>query len=361
MRLLHVIGTFKVGGAEMFIRNLILLQKEQGLEVELLLLSDSHNFIIQELRDKGIKVYSLHKEGKGYRNPLNVFMLIPWLKKYDLLHVHLVPEIYWIAMAKVFSFSSVKTITTVHFPKENLKNSIFVKFIERCSFRYGYNYVVACSKDSLVSLNKYSPKSNNISISNGVDIEKFHNAKPYTKQERFHLCENDYVVTMVSGLKHPKRHDLLIKALIYLPINVHIVFCGDGENKEKLYNLAKINDVIERVHFMGNCSDIDRIVNTSDINILLSEYEGLSLSSIEAMATGKPFVASNVNGLQSVVDGAGILVENEPHKVADAILKLLSDKELYKEVGTSCWERAKKYDIHEMANKYYWIYKQMLL
>lgn len=360
MKLLHVIGTFYVGGAEMFIRNLILLQKAEGMDVELLLLSDSHNFIVEELREKGVKVHALHKEGKGYRNPMNIFMLMSWLRRYDILHVHLVPEVYWVAMAKVLSFSHTKTITTVHFPKVDLHNNGIVQLVERNSFRYGFNRVVACSDASLVSLNKYSPKSNNISIPNGVDINRFHNAKPYSKKERFGLSEDDYVVTMVAAIKAPKRHDLLIQSLPLLPEKVHVVFCGAGEGEDRLNELANSLNVKGRVHFLGNCSDVDRIVKTSDVNILLSEYEGLSLSSVEAMASGRPFIASNVNGLAPIVEGAGILVENNPQSIADAIKNLMTDKSLYGKIGNSCWERSRNYDIHKMAEKYHQLYKSLL-
>lgn len=356
MKLLHVIGTFLVGGAEVFIRNLILLQKEQGIDAELLLLSDSHNFLVEELREKGVKVHSLHKEGKGYRNPLNIFLLMPWLRRYDILHVHLVPEVYWVAVAKILSFSKTKTITTVHFPKVDLHNNVIVHFVERNSFRYGFDSVVACSDASLISLNKYSPKSNNISIPNGVDVERFHNAKPYRKQERFGLNEDNFVLTMVAAIKAPKRHDLLIQALAQLPNNVKVVFCGTGAGELQLKELAKKLSVENRVCFLGNCSDVDRIVNTSDVNILLSGYEGLSLSSVEAMASGKPFVASNVKGLSAIVEGAGVLVENTPESVATAIRELMEDRELYEKTGRDCWQRSQSYDIHEMADKYYNLY-----
>ena len=363
MKLLHVIGTFYVGGAEVFIRNLILLQKEQGIDAELLLLSDSHNFLVEELREKGIKVHALHKEGKGYRNPLNIFLLMSWLRKYDILHVHLVPEVYWVAMAKVLSFSKVKTITTVHFPKSDMGTNGAGKFwhmVEGWSFRYGYDYVVACSDDSLVSLNSYSPKSNNISIPNGVDIERFHNAIPYTKKERFGLTEEDFVVAMVAAIKPQKKHDTLIEALPLLPNHVHVVFCGFGNGQEELEKLAESKNVMSRVHFLGNCKDVDRIVMTADVNALITRYEGLSLSSLEAMATSKPFIGSRVKGLANIVDGAGILVDNTPEDIAKAISSLMNDKELYKKIGHECWKRSQNYDIHKMEEKYHQLYNSLL-
>ena len=328
-----------------------------------ILLSDSHNFIAEELREKGVKVHALHTEGKGYRNPMNIFLLMPWLRRYDILHVHLVPEVYWVAMAKLLSHSKVKTITTVHFPKSDMGSNgsgRLLHMIERCSFRYGFDYVVACSDDSLISLGKYSPKSNNISIPNGVDVERFHSARQYSKQERFGLNESDFVIGMVAAIKPPKMHALLIETLPLLPHYVYVVFCGTGDGESTLKKYANELRVGNRVLFLGNCSDVDRIVNTVDINILLSHYEGLSLSGLESMATGKPFVASRVNGLEDIVEGAGILVNNIPEEIAKAIINLMNNRKMYHEVGYNCWQRSLQYDIHKMADKYQRLYEKAL-
>lgn len=360
MKLLHVMGTFYVGGAEMFIKNLIILQKEQGIDVELLVLSDSDNFIIQEIRRKGIAVHSLHPKGKGIYNPINIIKVIPYLKKYDLLHVHMFPEQYWVSMAKIISFSKVILVTTEHFSENPRRRFLFFKIVERFLYKYAYNAIVACSDDALQTLQKYSPQSNNISIPNGVDVGNFENAKPYSKKERFGIENDSFVITMVATFKEPKRQDLLIKALKYLPKNVHAIFCGICTDIAKYKKIAEDSDVSLRVHFLGVCNDVDRILKTSDLVALFSENEGLSLSSVEGMAGCGPIIASNVRGLTPVIKDAGILVENEPHKIAEAISQLFNDKDYYQKISFMCRERSKMYDIRVMANKYHELYSHLI-
>lgn len=84
-----------------------------------------------------------------------------------------------------------------------------------------------------------------------------------------------------------------------------------------------------------------------------SEYEGLSLSSIEGMASGRPFVASNVNGLKEVVEGAGELFEiGDIDGLSALLMKFASDDHYYKDVVKTCLKRAEEYDISVVADKY---------
>lgn len=94
---------------------------------------------------------------------------------------------------------------------------------------------------------------------------------------------------------------------------------------------------------------------------MASDYEGLSLSSIEGMAAGKPFVASDVNGLREVVGGAGLLFENKNAvALAEAINKLYIDSTLYEDVRAKCEQRAREYDVNRMVEGYMKVYQDCL-
>ena len=92
-----------------------------------------------------------------------------------------------------------------------------------------------------------------------------------------------------------------------------------------------------------------------------SEYEGLSLSSLEAMSSGKPLIASDVNGLREVVHGAGILFDvNNEQQLADEITKLVEDHSYYNRIASQCLERAMQYDFRIMGEKYLEVYRSVL-
>ena len=91
--------------------------------------------------------------------------------------------------------------------------------------------------------------------------------------------------------------------------------------------------------------------------ICSSEYEGLSLASVEGMAAGKPVVASDVPGLAEVVGGAGILFPQGDEKaLAGTVEKLVSDKDFYARVAAACSRRAQDFDIRETCDAYLKIY-----
>lgn len=129
---------------------------------------------------------------------------------------------------------------------------------------------------------------------------------------------------------------------------------GSRSRQESLEALAKGK---ENIKFLGVRSDIPEILNTADIVVMSSHYEGLSLSSVEGMSVGKPFIASDVDGLHEVVNGYGILVPHQDTKaLADEISHLATDTH-YQQVANKCWQRALMYDIKTMVEGYEGVYK----
>jgi glycosyltransferase involved in cell wall biosynthesis len=114
------------------------------------------------------------------------------------------------------------------------------------------------------------------------------------------------------------------------------------------------------VFFLGIRTDVPQLLKGSDIVVLSSKYEGLSLSSIEGMASGKPFIAADVPGLKEIVVGAGLLFPQGDEKaLVKKITELLNDEKLYNKVSVSCLERAALYDINNMVEKHITLYRSI--
>ena len=112
---------------------------------------------------------------------------------------------------------------------------------------------------------------------------------------------------------------------------------------------------------MGVRQDVPEILESSDILVLSSHWEGLSLSSIEGMASGRPFIASDVDGLREIVGGAGALFPHgDDQELATQIQYLCENPDEYKAVAQRCQERARQYDISSMAANYLKLYKELL-
>lgn len=355
MKILHVIDNMGMGGAQSLLVEMLPVQKQMGNDVLVLELKASEDrTLADKLQKSGIEVRALATI-RTERNLKNIFEIIPYLKKYEIVHVHLFPANYWVAFAKILSFSNTPIITTEHSTNNKRRNLFIFKYID--TFIYSqYEEVIACADKALETFNNRYKGLKCISIPNGVNIAKYLKAEPYSKQELLGIGKDTFVTTMVARFNYPKRQDTLIEAIALLPKHHHAVFVGgittDEHLQEKMI-LAEKKGVKDRVHFLYIRSDVPRILKSSDAVLMSSEYEGLSLSSIEGMACGHPFIATNVNGLRDVVKGAGVLFEcGNAMELADILRKLDSNKEYYDAITNSCLKRANEYDIHEVAEKY---------
>ena len=166
---------------------------------------------------------------------------------------------------------------------------------------------------------------------------------------------------MVAAFRIEKDQKTLIRAISQLPEDYTLWLVGDGQTRPELESLAKELSVEDRVRFFGWRTDIPQILKTSDVVALASHYEGLSLSSIEGMAVGKPFIASDVDGLRQIVGGAGVLLpDSDSRAFADKIKELCTNKEYAAQVADSCMERASQYDFKKMAEAYNQVYLDLM-
>lgn len=355
MKILHVINFMKMGGGQSLLVELAPLQVKMGHKVSILqLMEPPDDTLIKKVKTACVEVYTL--DGiKHFYDPRIIFKLKPYLDQFDIIHVHLFPAQYWVALSKLLYKSKTPIITTEHSTKNKRRNKFIFKLLD--SFIYNrYVEVIACADKALETFHECYPNVKAISIPNGVDVNKYREAVPYSKQELAGISEDSFVVTMVARFIPSKRQDTLVEAITKLPTKFHAVLVGGQETDEgaiKIKNLCIKNGVSDRIHFLYLRGDVPQILKSSDAIVMSSEYEGLSLSSIEGMAGGRPFIASNVNGLREVVEGAGILVEcANSDNLASELLKLESNIEYYATVVNRCLKRAAQYDIHSVAEKY---------
>jgi glycosyltransferase involved in cell wall biosynthesis len=196
-------------------------------------------------------------------------------------------------------------------------------------------------------------------IENGVNLESINKAIALTKDKIDPtLNSTDIIVMQVAGFRSQKDQYTLIKAMALLPKYYKLVLVGDGVLKKDCETLVSELKLQKRILFLGARMDIPQLLKTTDIVVLSSKFEGLSLSSIEGMASGKPFIASGVSGLQEVVKGAGVLFPvGEEKQLASEISKLIDNPELYASVANACQKRAKEYDIKVMVEKHVTLYR----
>jgi glycosyltransferase involved in cell wall biosynthesis len=256
--------------------------------------------------------------------------------------------------------NDVKLILTEHSTNNKRRNNPIFRLVDRWVYKK-YQKIIAISKVAYDKLEKHlgDSYSNIRYINNGVDINKFQNALPY-KKKFFNLNQNDFIILQVSSFRYPKDQGTIIKALMELSVSTHLFLVGEGPLKQENIDLAKSLAVADRVHFLGVRKDVPRLLKSADVIVLSSHYEGLSLASVEGLASGKPFVSTRVPGLEEVVEGAGILFEYQDSKgLAQIIKRLQNDEDFYNEVARKCQMRALKYNFEDMIDRYIEVYHQI--
>lgn len=365
MKILHLIDRMSSGGAQSLVLELSLVQKQMGHDVSVLQLSDSpdRTFPVRLLANS-IPIAALSK-GSMY-NPAHIFRIMPHLRKYDVVHVHLFPALYWSGLANLLTLSKTPLIYTEHSTQNKRRDKWYLNLADRFIYKNCYKTIIACADKAYETFHSYYSNIKCITIPNGVDVDRYERAVPYNRRDLVDSLPDDaFLITMVARYSYPKKQDTIVDAIAKLPSRFHAIFVGGNETDleaKKLRAYAESRGVADRVHSLYIRSDIPEILKTSDIVIMSSEYEGLSLSSIEGMASGKPFLATNVNGLRDVVQGAGELFEcGNSEELAKLISKLESDRVFYNLVATRSIERAKKYDIYTTTKKYMNVYNQLIL
>ena len=143
------------------------------------------------------------------------------------------------------------------------------------------------------------------------------------------------IVLCIARLDAQKGHTYLLPAIRDVP-NAIFVLVGDGPERASLEAQAASLGIRDRVIFLGHRDDVAELLASCDLLVLPSLYEGLPLSVLEAMAAGKPVVATSVGGTpEAVLDGeTGFLVPSrDPTALVRAIQRLLTDARLRRKMG----------------------------
>ena len=362
MKILHVITMLDVGGAERLLVDLLpLLRDKGGHQVDLLVFNGVDTILKEKIKQKGIRIFEFsHGEDvkdyyKEVYDPRHIIRLRKFMRGYDIIHTHNSICQLYVAIAHSLNHSSTPLVTTEHSSNNRRRSKKWYKPIDRWMYNQ-YASVICIADKPQQNLESYIGKKQNIcTINNGVDVQRFIKPiKDVSNQDKF-------MVTMVAGLRAEKDHETVIKAISLLPDNYHLQFVGDGVRDQELKDFTRQQSLEERVTFTGARLDVPELLEKSDIVVLSSHWEGLSLSSIEGMASGRPFIASDVDGLREIVGGAGVLFPHgDERELANKIQWLCEHPDEYREVAQRCQARAQQYDISIMVEKYSDLYKSLV-
>ena len=316
MRLLHLIDTLGTGGAERVLVGLIPELRKKGFKSSVAVLGPPYD-LESEVVAAGAEVFHL-----GISNRWNFFAGAHRLQQVakrinaDLIHANLLFPIIYAAGARSFN-RNIRTVATYH----NLSYSrganrpglgLFVrKRLNSLSAHVGIDRILAVSPAVADHLRQHLSIQHAHVVYNPVDLTGLDAVlSGSTCTWPLVTAPGTLKLLLPGRLVHEKGHADLIDALTLLSGKVSCVFAGTGPEEPRLRRLAAERNV--QVHMTGplSRSSFLRLMQSADLVVTPSRYEGFGLAAAEALYLGTPVIAADVGGLTEIVkhEKTGLLV-----------------------------------------------------
>jgi glycosyltransferase involved in cell wall biosynthesis len=197
-------------------------------------------------------------------------------------------------------------------------------------------------------------------IPNGVDTDKFSPQEPDESLEReLNLAIDQPVATIVAALRPEKNHELFLKMAARVLRDepaARFLVIGDGPRRSELEQLTAQLGITASVSFLGTRSDVPRLLGLTDVLVLSSHMEANPVSILEALACGKPVVATNVGSIfESVEEGvSGYLVPpGDEAALAARVVELFRQPEKARMMGLAGRDHVQRnWSLDRMVNGY---------
>ncbi len=287
----------------------------------------------------------------------------------ELLHVHYaIPHAYAGYMAKKMLEEEgiyIPMVTTLHGTDITLVGSHpFYK--PAVTFSINNSDAVTSVSESLKedTLRLFDIKKEIDVVPNFIDIEKYNN--PFSECQRDLIAHKDEkIITHISNLRKVKRIDNVIEIFdrILKKMPARLIIVGEGPEKKPMQQLCKEKGILDKVLFVGNSHEVDKILCFSDLFLLPSEHESFGLVALEAMACGVPVISSNAGGLSEVnIEGvSGYLSDiGDVDDMSKNALKILETPETHLKFKQNAKKTAMKFETKNIVPLYEEVYEKAL-
>lgn len=346
MRVLHIIDHLGLGGAQTFMVELACYQQRHTTIAPTVCCLTELTVLSTRLEQAGVPLIHFHVNRRNYAQ----VAAIPWRLnrlirqgRYDLVHTHLFTSATFGRLAALTA-----RVPSVNHEQCNEWSGVsgLIRTVDRA-----LGPVTAMQICVSASTRDYNIRGKGIApqrlivIPNLVDPQRYRPAADPTLRTRvraeFGLPAETPLVIGIGRLERQKRFDIFVQAaaavLTQMPAAAFLVV-GDGALRPALTQQAQELGVAARVHFTGARSDVATLLQAADLFLLTSDYEGLPVTLLEALATGIPAVATAVDGNVEVFawgDVGALVPPAHPQAAADATLRLLAAPELRRKLGAT--------------------------
>jgi glycosyltransferase involved in cell wall biosynthesis len=357
LRVLHVIDSLIQAGAEAMVKDMVPRMRSAGVDVSVAVLKELDSPFERELRE--LNITFLPTARGGIYSPTHVLSLRRHIHKFDVIQVYLFPAQLFALFAAILAGSKVPLVLSEQ-TTDHRRKKMWLRPLE--TWMYSRYTAIACASEAIAaSLKAWVPSvSDKISIiPNGIDIPTFERATPVPRSF-LEINNGTCVLLYVASLQPRKDHINLLRAMTHIS-DANLVLVGDGELRTQLERLAQTLGIAERVHFLGRRKDVAELLKMADIYVHPPAVEGFGIAAAEAMAAGKPIVATDVPGLAQVVGDAGVLVPpGDPARLAREVCNLINSPDRRQQLSRAAVERGRHFSIENTVAAYIDLYSSVL-
>jgi len=304
MNVMHILGNFGPGGAEMGVARLI--QSFRNDHIIHSVCSIGSDTRLRELLPKETNFYSLGINGRSYKAFIPLSRLLK-SSKIDIAHVNNMAP--WLDVALASKLAGCKCIETFHGVEESaLEFPLHRRIMPRTAYLLTSSTTAVAESARHLLVQLIGIKKHKIEIvRNGVDTELFSPIGSQEERKRLRISldfpENGFLIGCVAALRPVKDHKGLVEAFASAISNkpsvntnkdIYLILVGDGPLASELKMLSRQLGVEDRMIFLARRNDVDKILQSLDVFVLNSKTEGMSYAVLEAMSSGLPIIATNV-------------------------------------------------------------------
>ncbi|NLP59047.1 N-acetyl-alpha-D-glucosaminyl L-malate synthase BshA [Lutibacter sp. B1] len=286
----------------------------------------------------------------------------------EILHVHYaIPHAYAAYMAKKMLKEKgidVKVVTTLHGTDITLVGS-HPNYKTAVEFSINNSDVVTTVSESLKNdtLRLFKIKKEIKVIHNFIDFEKYPEIKSPECQRNNIANEDERIITHISNLRPVKRaYDVIdIFYKIQKEIPAKLLLVGEGPDREIIERQVKELGILDKVLFLGNSNEVNKLLCYSDLFLLPSETESFGLAALEAMAARTPVISTNSGGLPEVnINSVTGFLSNvgDTDEMAKNGIFILKDVDRLQQFKQNALEQAKRFSLENVLPTYKEIYRQ---
>jgi glycosyltransferase involved in cell wall biosynthesis len=362
MRILHLISSGGMYGAEAVILNLSRTLNQQGHASLLGIFSNSSNPNLQlheRALAEGIESHLIPCNGQLDRSVPAAIRALAASTSADLLHAHgYKADVYaYLALRK----TSTPLVSTCHTWYDDNPLLWLYGVIDRRLLRH-YAAVVSVSDDVTHRLLHSGVAPHRIHfIRNGIDLRPFTNATPSLR----HLAPNGLLIGWVGRLTHDKGPDVYLRAIAQVrPLfpTARYLLVGEGPYRPEVERLIADLALDDVVHLLGQRQEMPAVYSSCDLMVSSSRQEGLPMAILEGMASGLPWIATPVGAVPLAIrDGDnGLLVPPDNAEVlANTMVRLMKASEERSKMGSAARQITESdFSAERMAADYLGVYSK---